>query len=152
MTTSGGVTPRKDTAPVFKFHVEIEGIVVGMFRDCTGLTITREVEKIYEGGRNDYVHILPGRVTYSNLVLKRGISDDRSLWDWYCTGLYNGLITRKNVTIILYNVLGEVVRRWNVVGAFPVKWEGPALNAASNEAAIESLELAHGGITLAASS
>lgn len=138
----------RDPAPTFKFWVELENIVVAEFKECGGLRIEREVQKIEEGGINDHVHILPGRSKYSNITLKRGITDSSELWDWYQAGLYDGKVKRVNFSILLRNVEGEVVKRWNVLDAFPTKWEGSSLNTESNTIAIETLEIAHHGLQL----
>ena len=38
--------------------------------------------------------------------------------------------------------------RWHLRDAWPVKFEGPTLNATGNEVAIETLELAHEGLEI----
>jgi phage tail-like protein len=134
--------------PVFKFWVEIESIVVAEFQDCSGLRMERAIEKIEEGGVNDRVHILPGRTTYSNITLKYGISTSTELWDWFREGILDGKVKRINFSIILRDVTGSVARRWDIVDAFPVRWEGPQFTSDSNQVAIETLEIAHHGIDL----
>jgi len=37
------------------------------------------------------------------------------------------------------------VAKWNLEGVYPVKWTGPSLDAAGNQIAVETLELAHNG-------
>ncbi len=135
--------------PVFKFWIEINGIVEAEFKECSGLRLERRVEEVEEGGVNDYVHILPGRNRYSNIVLKYGTVLSTSVWDWYQEGLYDGKVTRKDFSILLRGIDGQVVKTWNVVKGFPVKWEGPTLNSEASQAAIETLEIAHHGLTLA---
>ncbi|MBI1878881.1 MAG: phage tail protein [Chloroflexi bacterium] len=135
-------------ALAFKFWVEIENIVVAEFKECSGLRMERKVEPIKEGGVNDHVHFLPGRVEYSNIVLKYGVTDSTKLWDWFNEGLYNGKVKRVNFSILLRNVEGDVLRRWNVDQGFPVKWEGPQLNAETSQVTIETLEIAHDGLKL----
>lgn len=137
-------------APAFKFWIEIESIVVAEFKECSGLRLERDVEKIEEGGVNDRLHILPGRNKYSNITLKYGIAHSTELWDWYQAGLYDGNVKRVNFSILLRNVEGDVVRRWNVTEAFPTKWEGPQLSTENSRVAIETLEIAHHGLTLGA--
>jgi phage tail-like protein len=44
------------------------------FSECTGLEATLQVEEYNEGGENRFVHKFPTRMTYSNIVLKRGVS------------------------------------------------------------------------------
>lgn len=140
---------RTDWAPAFKFWVELQGIVVARFTECSGLNIERDASTtVEEGGVNNYVHVLPGRVKYSNVTLKYGVTDSNELWEWFQKGIYDGKVERKNFSILLRNSAGDVVRRWDVIDAFPVKWQGPQLNTSSNEVAIETLEVAHHGLQL----
>lgn len=138
---------RKDVTISFKFNVEINGIIEASFTECSGLGMEREVYTYEEGGVNDYVHKLPGRTKYTNVVLKRGQTDSFELWNWYQKGIRDGNIERRHVSIILYQRDGSVARRWNLRGAYPVKWTAPAFKTDSNQAAIETLELAHHGIS-----
>lgn len=137
-----------DPFPAFKFWVEMESIVVAEFKDCSGLRMERTVETLEEGGVNDHVHVLPGRNKYSNIVLKYGVMHSNELWDWYREGLYDGKVNRINFSIILRDPSGQVEKRWNVVEGFPVKWEGPQLSTESNQVAVESLEIAHHGLSM----
>ena len=129
----------------FRFLVEINGIVVGGFSDVTGLQVETDVELIEEGGVNDYIHKLPKKTKYSNLTLKRGITDSDALWKWY-NDIVRGKITRNSGAIILLGNEGNQKWRWNFKNAYPVKWTGPELKADTNVVAIETLELAHEGI------
>jgi phage tail-like protein len=49
---------------------------------------------------------------------------------------------------MLLDSLGEQLMRWDFIGAYPVKWSGPELDAASNQIAIEALELAYESLTV----
>jgi phage tail-like protein len=135
-------------ATAFKFWVEIENIVVAEFKECSGLRMERDYEKIEEGGANDRLTFLPGRNKYSNIVLKYGIDHDQSLWNWYQEGIYDGRVKRISFSILVRNTEGDIQRRWNVLKGFPVKWEGPSLNVETNQVAVETLEIAHHGLAL----
>ena len=137
-----------DPFPVFKFWVEMKSIVVAEFKECSGLRLERSIDTVEEGGVNDRVHQLPGRNKYSNIVLKYGVMQTDELWKWYQEGLLDGKVKRINFTILLRNVKGEVVKRWSVEDAFPVKWEGPSLNVEGNQVAVETLEIVHHGLKL----
>ena len=135
-----------------RFSVEIEGLVVASFKECSGLNAEIQIETYREGGLNDFEHKLPGVATYSNLVLKSGVASAMDFWKWfYKTTL--GTIERKQVSVILYHhdrsdgKQGEGMR-WNLLDAFPVKWEGPTFSADDVSVVMQSLELAHHGITL----
>ncbi|MBN1934275.1 MAG: phage tail protein [Anaerolineae bacterium] len=134
---------QSDPTAEFRFGVELEGLVVGWFTECGGLTIERTVFPHEEGGVNEYVHQLPGQITHTNITLKRGISD-QSLWEWFRQGLYDGRVTRHNVSIVLYGVDFSQVRRWSLTNAYPVKWTGPMLESGNSQVTVESIEIAQG--------
>jgi phage tail-like protein len=130
-----------------RFYVEFGGETHAVFTECSGLQVEVEVQEWEEGGLNDYVHRLPGRVKYPLLVLKTGLTTSPELWKWYKKVL-GGKLERKNVSVTLYDPRGERVQEWKFRNALPVKWTGPALKADENTVAIESLELAHEGLDL----
>lgn len=134
---------QSDPLAGFRFGVELEGLVVGWFTDCGGLTVERGVLPYEEGGVNEYVHQLPKPITHTNITLERGISDP-ALWEWFQQGLYDGKVTRRNVSIVLYGGDYVEVRRWNLTNAYPVKWHGPALQGDGDRVAVESIEIAQG--------
>ena len=65
-----------------RFLVEIGSEVVANFQECTGLTMEVEVQEYVEGGNNEFVHKLPGRVKYTNITLKRGVTDNAQFSAW----------------------------------------------------------------------
>ncbi len=138
---------RGDPYLTSNFYVEIQGIEQASFSECSGLSIETEVFEYQEGGLNEYVHKLPGRSKVSNVTLKRGITESTELWDWY-RDVVQGKIKRKNVSIVQYDLEGNEVMRWAFIGAYPVKWSGPAFKAGDNAITIETLELAHRGMDL----
>ena len=74
---------------------------------------------------------------YSNITLKRGITDDAELWEWRKKAM-DGKVERKNGSIVLLDDTGAEKVRWNFVDGWPTKWTGPSFNATGNEVAIES--------------
>jgi len=91
---------------------------------------------------------LPTLLTSANLTLGRGITDNHELWDWRAE-IMQGKGTRKNLSVILMDDQGREKRRWNLVNCWPSKWTGPSFDATTNEVAIETLEIAHEGISMA---
>lgn len=130
----------------FNFAVEIEGLLVGGFTEVSGLESEIEVEEYAEGGVNGFVHKLPVRTSHANLVLQHGLTSLSTLWTWY-HDTTQGAIRRKNGTIMLLDPRQIPVMWWNFRNALPVRWAGPAFSAVSDEVGIESLELAHEGLT-----
>ena len=139
---------RKDPFRAFNFLVEIDGITRAAFRECSGLDSTQDPIEYREGGEALTTRKLPGLVKYSNISLKRGITDDAELWEWRKTAM-EGKVQRKNGSIILLDEAGAEKLRWNFVNGWPTKWTGPSFNATGNEVAIESLDIAHEGVSKA---
>lgn len=148
MPNTNGAIERVDPLAGFRFAVMINGLPQALFMECNGLSAERKVDPISQGGVNDYIYQLPGRLSYPRVTLKRGIADD-GLWQWFCTGLYDCKIQRRDVQIILYNTDRSVLRQWNLAQAFPVKWTGPDLKSDSTQIAVETLELVHHGLSIA---
>ncbi len=57
-------------------------------------------------------------------------------------------MVRKNVSIIQFDTAGEEIKRWNLTGAYPINWKGPAFKTNSKKAALETLQLVHRGLAL----
>jgi len=136
---------RKDPFLTFNFRVEIDGIVSAGFSEVTGLSMETEIETKKEGGLNDSEHHFVKTTKYPNIVLKKGLTDDATIWNWY-KNVAHGKIERKNGTIHLLDDIGKTMRSWDFFEAFPIKWEGPAFNASSASIAIESITLVHRGL------
>ena len=134
----------------FKFYLEMAGVISAEFLGMSGLTVSREVTEVIEGGTNDFTYKLGGHIKFENIVLKNGIAYNRDLWDWFTVGLYDGKVKRKNISIILGNGEHKKVKQWDVYAAFPVKWSGPELDVKVSDVAVETLELAHHGFSLSA--
>jgi phage tail-like protein len=148
VAAESGAIERVDPLVSFRFAVTINGLTQAMFMECNGLGAERTPEPISQGGVNDYIYQLPGRISYPRVTLRRGIADT-GLWTWFCTGLYDCKIERREVKIILFNPDLSVFRQWNLAQAFPVKWTGPDLKTDSNQIAVEALELVHHGLSIA---
>jgi phage tail-like protein len=130
----------------YRFMVEIEGMIVGAFSEVSGISSEIMTEEYPEGGQNEYIHHLPVRVKYTNLILKHGLTDIETLWRWH-RDVMRGKMSRRNGSIVLLNTNFFEAWRWNFVEAYPVKWVGPTLNAGQAQVAVESVELSHRGLT-----
>jgi phage tail-like protein len=139
------VAKRNDPYSSFRFLVEIDSLVVAGFSEVSGLQAETQIEDYREGGVNDYVHKLPKETTYSNIILKRGITDSEVFWKWH-QDVVNGNIKRRSGYIVLLDSEKKETWRWNFVDAYPAKWSGPDLRADSDAVAFESIELVHNGI------
>lgn len=134
--------------PKFHFQVEWGGTKIG-FTEVSGLEIENEVIEYRDGQSPQYSKIkMPGMQKSSNITLKRGtFKSDNEFYDWFNTVKLND-IDRRDLTISLLNEEHEPVVIWKVVNAWPTKLTSTDLKADGNEAAIETLELVHEGITI----
>ncbi|ATE59872.1 phage tail protein [Thauera sinica] len=155
---------RLDFAPlhVFRFHVSFRKqalghrpagdtevpICQGAFSECTGLEATMEPKVIKAGGSNYGAAQRAGPVTFATVVLKRGMTKTRDLWNWF--GMVGGgaYAYRLMVEIEMRNARDEAVVRWALRRAMPVKFKAADLNAKGSEVGIEELHLAHEGLVL----
>lgn len=133
-----------DIFPAYRFYVEIDGKKEAVFTEVTGLQMEMEVLEYAEGGNNGFVYRLPGRTKVGNITLQRGMVTSNAFFEW-CLDVAAGKIARRNVSVVMYDVAGNEIRRWSFVGAYPVRWVGPRLSI-ETASAIETLELAHNGL------
>ncbi len=133
-----------DPFGAFNFRVEIDGIAVASFSEVSGLESWTDVIE-YRTGDMERTAKLPGRTRYSNVVLKRGLTVDKSLWQWR-KQVVNGKNARRDGSIVLFDEAGNEVARWNFFRGWPCRWQGPRLRSGKSRLAIETLEIAHEGI------
>ncbi len=141
MPPAGRVDPYRK----FNFIVEIDGIQAAAFAEVSGLESETAVVE-YRTGADAFVRKLPGLTKYSNVVLKRGVTRDADLWNWR-KAVIDGNVERRNGSIVLLDDDRNAVVRWNFFQGWISKWVGPTLNAKGNEVAIETIEIAHEGLT-----
>lgn len=128
----------------FHFKVEFENIKDEFqFQSVSGLASELLTEEIAEGGENRFKHKLPLKTRYSNLVLKRGLLVNSELAHWCHEAIDNFNIKPANITIKLLNEKHEPLVTWNVVHAYPLKWNVSDLNAEESKMVVETLELAY---------
>lgn len=132
---------RNDPYAQFNFLLEIEGTAAAGFTEVSGINAESDIIEYREGSEPARVRKLPALYKFGNITLKRGYTQSRDLWNWRKTTL-DGATERKQGAIILLDEAREPQLRWEFREAWVSKYEGPALNATANEAAIESIEIA----------
>ena len=138
----------------FHFEVKIAGAADAndaSFAEASGLDAERGIMEVVEGGENRFVHRLPDRGRYANLVLKRGVMVASSaLFDWCRESLESDLgkaLKPREIDVSLLDPDGSPLISWNFNKAWPVKWSVGTLNAKENEVAIETLEFSYSYMT-----
>jgi len=139
---------RNDPYAQYNFILEIEGLQSAGFSEVGGLTMEQDIIEYRDGSDSSTVRKQPGLRKYGNISLKRGFTQNRELWEWRKTTI-DGVTARKSGAIILRNEEGVDALRWEFREGWISKYEGPALKATANEAAIESIEIAVEDVTLA---
>lgn len=137
-----------------RFYVGIESTISASFTECQGLSAKVKYESFREGGVNDQQRILLAQAEFSEVTLKRGLSDDFVFWNWAAQTINpkaKPSIKRRNVNILVFNQAGETMQCWTLIGAIPVGWKAPDLAANSTSVAIEELSLIYEGIKVAKS-
>jgi len=136
--------------PLVKFHFNVEwgGTKIG-FTEVSGLDVETELIEYRDGASPEFSKIkMPGMQKYSNITLKRGsFQSDNEYYEWWNTVKLN-TIDRRDVTISLLNEEHEPLIVWKVKNAWPLKVQSTDLKSDGNEVAIETLELAHEGLTI----
>ena len=130
----------------FRFRLEIDGLEAGGFSEVSGFDASIDVIEYREGDMVQTPLKLPGLKKYGNITLKQGLTDSMVLYEWIITGV-EGEVDRKTITITVLDDAGEAAASWQVINAWPTKYTAPDFNATSSEVAIESLEIAHEGMT-----
>jgi len=63
----------------YVFALEINGMEVAHFTECSGIKSSTEIYEVREGGMNHATHKLPGQTTWDNIILKYGVTSDMSM-------------------------------------------------------------------------
>ena len=130
----------------FRFRLEIDGLEAGGFAEVSGFDTSVDIIEYREGDDVTTPRKLPGLTKYGNITLKWGTSDSMVLYEWLA-GITEGTIERKTVTITAIDEAGDDAASWQMINAWPVKYTAPDFNATGSEVAMESLEIAHEGLT-----
>lgn len=130
----------------FRYKVEIDGLDAGGFSEVSGFDASIDVIEYREGDMVQTPMKIPGLKKYGNITLKQGLADSMVLYEWLTAGV-NGAVDRKTITITLLDEEEAPAASWQVINAWPTKYTAPDFNATSSEIAIETLEIAHEGMT-----
>jgi len=142
------------TAFNFAVEIQVPGVSTGVcnaaFAECDGLEMTMEVKTIRQGGDNGRQIRLAGPRSYGTLTLKRGMTANFDLWEWFNATLADPAL-RTDADVILYAADGQTRRaRFVLSRCVPVKLKAPALNAKDGTVAIEECQLAYESLQLKA--
>ena len=130
----------------FRYKVEIDGLEAGGFSEASGFDASIDVIEYREGDMVQTPMNLPGLKKYGNITLKQGVADSMVMYEWMIAGV-EGEVERKTITITILDETETATASWQVINAWPAKYTAPDFNATASEVAIETLEIAHEGMT-----
>lgn len=137
--------------PKFYFSLNIEGKDYP-FQEVSGLAFKTNTEEVSEGDENSFIHFVPKVTKCTNLVVKRGLVKVNSqLATWCLQAIGSDLstpIVPKNITLSLIDANAKPLQTWNLVNAWPVKWDTSDLKSMEGEIVIESIEFAFSYINI----
>jgi phage tail-like protein len=135
--------------PTNHFRLQIGGReAIGQFREVSGLDSEQEIieQKEVDANGNVAIKKFPGNLKFSNVELKRGIDIDKALWEWrYQVETQGPDAARTDCTLELIDYDGSPIATYTLLQAWPSKYTGAAMNAGSNEVAVEAMTICHEG-------
>ena len=136
--------------PKFYFQVNLgSGMSAVAFQEVSGLDT--EIQPIEYRDQDSQVFSaikMPGIAKTGNVTLKKGVFvSDNSFWQWY-DAIKMNLIKRETVVIKLLDEGGNPTMTWTLNNAWPTKITATDLKSDGNEVAVETIELAHEGLTI----
>jgi phage tail-like protein len=140
------------TAFNFAVEIKVDGVAMQVvdaaFSECDGLEMTMDVKTIREGGNNGRQIRLSGPLSFGQVTMKRGMTSNLELWDWFNLMLSDQSL-RADAEVVIFASDGETERaRFQLSRCVPVKLSSPALNAKDGAVAIEELQIAYEKLTL----
>lgn len=135
--------------PKFYFQVKLGDKEVP-FQEVSGLDIEAQVIEYRHGNSKEFSTIkMPGIKKTGNVTLKKGVFvKDNSFWDWF-NKIKMNTIERQTVVISLLDEAGKPTMVWTLNNAWPTKITGTDMKSDGNEVAVETIELAHDGLSIA---
>jgi len=127
-----------------QFGLEIDGVELARFTAVSGLGYESEVVTFQDtlAYGNVITRKRPGRISFPDIVLKRGLSSDNSLVEWYQT-VVDGQVERKSGSVVIYDQTSTEIGRWNFENGWIAKWSASDLDAGSDDIMIEEVTIAH---------
>jgi phage tail-like protein len=140
-----------------RFYFEADGVSDKQILEVSGLSSETPAaggDKVLGSGKNaiNLRQATPTRAKFTPVVVKVVATTNKDLYKWYeeCNknegGKSNWTSSRKAASVSVYDQGGEMKARWELLNAYPTKYEGPKLEASSSDVANETLTLVHEGI------
>ena len=149
-------SPRIVPLPGYNFTVSIITTVSGhdvpligdnYFSKISGITTTRNTKAVQAGAGNMTTYHLPTEISYSPLVLERGIVSGFSPLTLWCTSsmsmIMGGIQTARIMVFLLDPLTSAPAMAWGFYNAYPTKWTISDFDAQDSKYAFESIEFSY---------
>lgn len=135
----------------FNFSVVVDGGVnaSGYFTEVSGVLAENDVveHKVVTPDGREFIQMIPGRVKWGEVTLKKGVTTDMGFWTWRELVVLGKIDdARANMTITMYDRNYTPVVSWHFINAWPSKVSGPSLASQSGEFSVEEITIAHEGM------
>ncbi|MGE4528533.1 MAG: phage tail protein [Rhodospirillaceae bacterium] len=132
--------------PKFHFQVTWAGLRLSC-QEVSGLDAEAQTIEYRHGNSPEFSVIkMPGLVRSSNVTLKKIVVENASAFWNLLEQIRMNTVVRATATIELLDEGGAPKMRWELAKAWPAKIGKTDLTSDGNEAAIETIELAHEGL------
>ncbi|MCI0438200.1 MAG: phage tail protein [Chloroflexi bacterium] len=141
--------PERDPLIGARFALDVQGVVSAFFSSASGFSNSSEVitHQAVDASGKSVIQKIPGDLTWDDITLSRGITDDLALWEWRQQVVDGDVVgARKDGSVIMYNQAGEEMSRWNFRNGWPSSWKGPDVSADNQAVAVEEITIAHEGL------
>ena len=133
----------------FNFMLELDSTLAGYFTECSGVGSEHEIveHKVVDSKGHEVVRKIPGRLKWTDVTLKRGVTSDLQIWQWRDLVVKGQMgDARKNATITMLDREYKPVAKWHFANAWPSKVSGPSFKSDDNSFGVEEVTLVHEGI------
>jgi phage tail-like protein len=140
-----------------RFYFEADGVTEKQILEVAGLSVESPVAGdggVLGSGKKGVKlrQATPTSEKFTNVTVKVVATTDKDLYEWYknCNtndgGASDWQSNRKAASVSAYDQAGSIQARWEVINAYPCKYEGPSFTSGDSNMANETVELVHEGI------
>ncbi len=143
---SGKLATDGDPLVGFNFALELGGSIAGFFTSVSGLGSETAVTDHLIVGQNgtQIIRKVPGRLTWGDIELGRGVTANMDLWAWR-KQVEDGKVSeaRTDGSIVMYDQEGTEVARFNFERGWPSTISSGDLSSEEEGVVIENLTIVH---------
>lgn len=140
--------PDQDTSVGWSFGFEFDGVVIKQIQEVSGLKMENDVIELkHNTNEGKYINKkLPGRPKAGEVTFSRGLTGDNSFQNWIKDSLFGDMgKARKGGSVIIYDFMGEEIKRYKLLNCWPKSLEIGTLKAGDTSVLTEKMTITHEG-------